>query len=449
MSKPLKVFISYSRKSVEYKAFVLELATRLLRDERFDVILDQWDLHVGHDTNFFMEDSIRCADKVLILCEKSYVDKANAREGGVGKETGIITPGVYGKAKQEKFIPVLLEGSRTVPDYLRGRLGVDFGISYTDNAFKELCNAIRGIAAAKKPQFPPDDEELSGNDDTFSSFSRRGHASEQKESPVLHTPQGLASPVKDFEYKVSHDGVMITKYKGKDSNVTIPPTIDGWPVTRIGNNAFDAYTDLTSVAIPGSVIRIGEQSFWGCKRLSTVTIPGSVISIGDEAFRFCSGLNTVSILRNVTIIGNLAFCGCSGLLTLSIPDSVTRIGDGAFWDCSGLISVTISKNVYSIGYRAFCGCSSLTFVSIPEQISSIEGGTFDGCTSLTSIAIPEGVTSIRGGAFWGCEKLKDVFFAGTRQEWNAIKVDYKNTALQNAVVHYGMRPNPNGSLVLN
>lgn len=80
-NKTPKVFISYSWSSSDR---VLELATRLMANG-VDVILDKWDLKEGHDKYAFMEQSVTNSevDKVLIICDKAYADKANNREGGV------------------------------------------------------------------------------------------------------------------------------------------------------------------------------------------------------------------------------------------------------------------------------------------------------------------------------------------------------------------------------
>ena len=48
-------------------------------------------------------------DRVLIICDKSYAEKADFRTGGVGDKIIIISPEVYGKVQQEKFIPVIVE----------------------------------------------------------------------------------------------------------------------------------------------------------------------------------------------------------------------------------------------------------------------------------------------------------------------------------------------------
>lgn len=157
MSNPPKVFISYSWSNDEYKATVLQLAEALV-GQSVDVILDRWDLHAGHDRFAFMEQSIEKADKVLVLCDKKYAEKANAREGGVGTETAIITPDIYGKNEQEKFIPVIMEDFKFVPTYLKSRLGIDLTKTHYEEGFKELLHAIYGKPIHEKPPLgkPPE-----------------------------------------------------------------------------------------------------------------------------------------------------------------------------------------------------------------------------------------------------------------------------------------------------
>ncbi len=145
-----KVFISYSWTSEEYKRRVLDLAIRL-RNDGVDVILDQWELRPGHNIYAFMEQSLKDSDKVLILCDKEYASKADNRSRGVGAETQIITPDVYGKYRQEKFIPVIVEKSAVVPSYLRS---VD-AVYYTkDEEYKDLFLAILGKPREEKRPLP-------------------------------------------------------------------------------------------------------------------------------------------------------------------------------------------------------------------------------------------------------------------------------------------------------
>ena len=122
-----RVFISYSWTSTKFQQQVKELAERLVHDG-VDVVLDIWDLKDGQDKFHFMEQCVTDPqiDRVLIICDSGYVEIGDARKGGVGDETAIISPEIYGNAEQEKFIPVIMEynqdGKPFIPAYLKGRM---------------------------------------------------------------------------------------------------------------------------------------------------------------------------------------------------------------------------------------------------------------------------------------------------------------------------------------
>lgn len=215
------------------------------------------------------------------------------------------------------------------------------------------------------------------------------------------------------------------------TSVTVP---EG--VTSIRYSAFSGCSSLTSVTIPESITNIEESTFYKCSSLTSVTIPDSVTSIGGSAFSGCSSLTSVTIPENVTSIGSSAFSGCSSLTSVTIPENVTSIESGAFSGCSSLTSVAIPKGVTSIKSYTFYDCSSLTSVAIPEGVTDIEQDAFESCGSLVCVAIPKSVTSIWGWAFNGCSKLKDVYYGGTKDDWEIISIPGSNGPLLQATIHY-------------
>ena len=123
------------------------------------------------------------------------------------------------------------------------------------------------------------------------------------------------------------------------SNIVIPSTYKGKPVTIICDEAFKDCTNLKSITIPDSVTSIGNYAFRNCESLTSVTIPDSVTSIGEHAFSDCISLTNIIIGDSVTSIGTYAFKDCTGLTSVTIGDSVTSIGSQAFYSCSSLTSV--------------------------------------------------------------------------------------------------------------
>ncbi len=149
-----KIFISYSWSS---DALVLPLAERLV-SHGVDVILDKWDLKEGQDKYAFMEQCVNDPDidKVLIVCDKKYQQKANAREGGVGDETAIISTEIYGKVRQEKFIPIIAEhneeGEPCVPIYIKSRIYIDLSdTAMYEEEYEKLLRNIYNKPSYKKP----------------------------------------------------------------------------------------------------------------------------------------------------------------------------------------------------------------------------------------------------------------------------------------------------------
>jgi hypothetical protein len=117
-----------------------------------------------------------------------------------------------------------------------------------------------------------------------------------------------------FNYTTDNGTITITGYNclGPRS-LTIPSTINGLPVTSIGNGAISYCSALTTVTIPNSVINIGDSAFSDCTGLTSVTMGNSVTKIGHEAFAYCTRLTSVTIGNSVTSIGQQAFNCCTNL----------------------------------------------------------------------------------------------------------------------------------------
>ncbi len=212
----------------------------------------------------------------------------------------------------------------------------------------------------------------------------------------------------NYTYEVASNEATVTGYTGADSEITIPSTLGGYPVTAIGDYAFFLNEDLTAVAIADSVTGIGQEAFSGCSGLTAVTIGNGVRSIGDRAFFECTSLVSVAIPDSVTTIGSFAFSGCGKLTEATIGNGVTEIGAYGFSNCSRLKTLTLGNQLTTIGSNAFYGCSKLTAVTIPDSVTAIGTQAFYDCDGLSSVTIGNGVTVIGKLAFSKCDKLASV-----------------------------------------
>lgn len=152
-----KIFISYSWTNTEHEQFVLELSTAL-RSHGVDAILDKWDLKPGQDKFVFMESMVVDPEvvRVLVICDRVYQNKANARKGGVGTESQIISQELYGKVTQTKFIPVVCEyddeGNPCLPVFMKGLIFIDVSTEEKyGEGLDQLLRLIYGQPFHQKP----------------------------------------------------------------------------------------------------------------------------------------------------------------------------------------------------------------------------------------------------------------------------------------------------------
>jgi len=141
-----KLFISYSWTNPNHVDWVMQLATDL-RENGVEAIIDQWHLKEGQDSHSFMEQMVHDEqiEKVVLVCDEKYVDRANSREGGVGVESQIITQKIFGDVSQTKFVALALSstdnGDALLPNFLSSRIYIDF--RNTDEYAQSLKNLLR------------------------------------------------------------------------------------------------------------------------------------------------------------------------------------------------------------------------------------------------------------------------------------------------------------------
>lgn len=262
----------------------------------------------------------------------------------------------------------------------------------------------------------------------------------------------------DYEYIVENGEAIISEYIGSDSEVTIPSTLGGFPVTEIYDSSFGYKSFITKIVIPEGVKRIGKGTFQRCTAVSEIVIPNSIEVIDDAAFVYCSSLTNISfpekkieiggrvcqnsayyndkanwensslyigkhyVDTDVNFAGNIdikegtltvsrhAFEYCDYVFQVTIPASVVYIGSTPFDQAKNLTSVIVAEGneVYYSDSNCIIDKETKTLLygcvtdAIPEGITAIADAAFYNFKNLTKAVIPEGVKKIGNSAFGGC-----------------------------------------------
>ena len=255
-----------------------------------------------------------------------------------------------------------------------------------------------------------------------------------------------------LDYTLNSDGQSyavtgIGKWTG--SELIIPDTYNGLPVTKIGAKAFYLCNNLTSVTVPDSVTNIGAGAFSGCASLVSIDLPfvGANANysasketlfgyiFGDSSYE--GGKETEQYHRYSENDYSYSFYIPQKLRTVTIRGGYIRYG--AFGNCTNITKIVLGDKVkYIDDENAFRNCKSLTYIEIGNSVTSIGDEAFYGCTALKSIVIPRSVKTIGYGAFDNVSllQLNAVFYTGTQSEWNAITFDDFNRAFDKAQIYY-------------
>lgn len=183
----------------------------------------------------------------------------------------------------------------------------------------------------------------------------------------------------DFESMIDTDGkgtiIGIGPEASGFSNISIPSSVKGEKIVKIGDRAFYYLSDLKSVSIEDGIEEIGDEAFRSCHALKSVRLPSTLKSIGKGAFQ-----------------------GDRLLKSIVIPPMVNAIKENTFKDCLSLESVEFSSSVQSIGKNAFASCKMLKEIDL-RGVRYISNGAFEKTEGLKSITVSSSLLSSAPDAF--------------------------------------------------
>jgi TIR domain len=145
--RPVRVFISYTNSSAQHQNWVKTVGT-YLRSTGIDARLDIWHLRRGMDVAQWMCNELDMADRVLLICDELYAQKADGRHGGVGWEIRVIQGDLLQsqQTNPDKFVPIIVteDAADGMPSFIKSVYCLNWPPSQRDDPslFEELVRVI-------------------------------------------------------------------------------------------------------------------------------------------------------------------------------------------------------------------------------------------------------------------------------------------------------------------
>jgi len=180
-------------------------------------------------------------------------------------------------------------------------------------------------------------------------------------------------------------------------------------VTTIGRSAFaDVRSTIAEIDIVDSITTISQLAFSNCIQLKSITIGQNVTMIGDKILIGCNSLESIVVLE-----GHPKYHSAGNCLIETATKTLIA-------GCKNSV-IPVDGSVTKIGASAFQENAVIEYLAIPYGVTEIGEAAFNGDTALSSIILPSSIQRFGAWAFFQCGALKNIYFDGTKAEWQAIE----------------------------
>ena len=220
------------------------------------------------------------------------------------------------------------------------------------------------------------------NTQTYDSFINSGYTTDGSVNGVYLKDIGLPETIPNWEYTENSQGLVLTKYIGSSTAVTIPTP----PApTKIPESCM-----VQRVFLKDGIDYTSGPLSWNASITSVDLANTSFINNSMAyAFDYCDKLVTVTNMPEG--ITNMACCyaQCNNLTTFpDVPDTVTNL-EWAFSYCNKLTTAPKLSNYTYDATSVFAGCKNLiTTPNIPASVAEFSYG-FSDCPKLTGNIVIE------------------------------------------------------------
>ncbi len=265
----------------------------------------------------------------------------------------------------------------------------------------------------------------------------------------------------NFTYQISDGKATVTGCdKNLSGKITIAETIDEFPVTAIGDSAFNGCSAITEINIPSGITNIGENVFDGCTSLKRIEVaednenycslsgvlytknkkvlicrPAAQVLYLTVNYLYSDGEKSLDSVFQILKEGETYSIESPEILGFSASQEKVEgnilnedlVIDVIYYEnakiLSGNCNDKVSWTLYTDGTLIFRGsgnipdytsgntpwsqyAQSVEIVYIDARITSLGAYAFENCSNLTYIDYGYSITRIGSYAFSGCSSLK-------------------------------------------
>ena len=273
-----------------------------------------------------------------------------------------------------------------------------------------------------------------------------------------------------YEYTLDADGnatiVSGNNHGAVSFELEIPETLDGHPVVALGDRSLTFGLVYPDVSIPGTVRSLGEDVFYEMT-VHSIVFQGTesqwaallaTMDAGNDDIRDA----VVTFVENGFHYGYSKTDGTAGIYDYFGPEDVTelivpatlgghpvvQLGEsthrGLLHNTSFLERIVIPDSVTEL-YEVCFSERPLKEIVLPSNLETMYNCLgFQNCRELESVTIPDTLRIYygakvcgNGNDFEGCDSLKDIYYGGTKTEWEALSLSESVTPLTGVTVHFG------------
>ena len=221
---------------------------------------------------------------------------------------------------------------------------------------------------------------------------------------------------------------------------------------------------LKELIVPDNV-RVVQSLVDNCENLEKITLGKGVEEIQSICNGYMPKLAEINIYEGakyvapyaISVHGGMGSVGDteigSGSVSLSAPiyDNLKPLDiddtAGSFYYLGNRTNPYITLFVMENGSREYekenlilpGGLKTIAIVNNRYEEDNQTKYTDSFFPNMKTIQIPESLTYISEGAFYGSENLTDVYYAGSKSEWEEIEICEGNEDLLNANIHFGKK----------